>query len=79
MGEVSSQDQATFSTDAQVSEGAGASYFENAGAILPEGAGTAQSEERSLKIIPESELEQHPFAFWQRRKKANFVKWSLRF
>ena len=72
MGAVSSQDQATFSTDAQVSEGAGASYFENAGAILPEGAGTAQSEERSLKTIPESELEQHPFAFWQRRKKGKF-------
>ena len=80
MGEVSSQDQATFSTDAQVSEGAGATCSkeagttrsENAGAILPEGAETAQSEERSLKTIPESELEQHPFAFWQRRKKGKF-------
>lgn len=80
MGEVSSQDQATFSTDAQVSEGTGAicskeagtTRSENAGAILSEGTGTAQSEERSLKTIPESELEQHPFAFWQRRKKGKF-------
>ena len=56
------------------SEGAEALRPESAGAVQSEGTGTTHSEGegRSLKTIPESELEQHPFAFWQRRKKGKF-------
>ena len=35
-------------------------------------SGVNQSGERSLKTIPESEFEEHPFSFWQRRKKGKF-------